>query len=1180
MATDDLSRTAYYPQKRYGGVHMQQGRVLTDDDFNEQEQINHEDKRLTSRDVIGSAGSSDQGFAIVNVTSDGGNIDFDIAAGTFYVGGTHVPLAEAQTFKLQTDWLQIPDFAAPGGERHDMVYLEVWQQNVSAVEDSELIEKALGGPDTSTRRRTMCRVKLQDNVGSNYCPQAWQQVKTAVQTVIGGVWQYGTQLSSDARLTVDYEDNGDEEDLCSPSVLAGYLGAENQAIRVQLVDKDHFTWGFDNGAPLYRVTLEDAAADRKTIKLLTEPKDQAHWPQAGQVVEILPWAAVLLNGEKLAEELSSGHFSTLTDSYDPDSGEIMLTTGLPADFGEQWKNRTDQTELLTTRFGTEDLDGEYFFLRVWDRGSDTSSDATIAVGAEVILGNTGINVTITGSNRMRGDHWIIAARPHTPDQVVPWQLEAQRQPEGYHRFYAPLAIIHWNAPGEADPVVYDCRKKFRPLTDLNGCCTYEVGDGLHSIGDFDSIEQAVKQLPIQGGRICVLPGVHKANLKVLKRDNIHITGCGDQSIVHPTVETPDQPIFAFSSCGNIKIDNLTLITHSGTAVEFRDALDAVNASVGITIERNRIFALTHAINIRVKNERAGKNAIRIRDNIIAMWDLENGEAAIFSGADDVLIHNNEISVVPAPDPQDPDDPRDPDGPDGELYDPCGDLAQYYGQALWIMQVVNSTLRFLTLAWAYKQFEYKAKGGVQIGGGSEMVRITYNRISGGYGNGITLGDLPVEGRLGADLKGMLYVERLDASHQQYLEQNFLGYLYEIAIENNYIAGMGLSGIGVAAFLHSEKIGLMISIDEITIRENHITKCANQVPDEKPESMLRESGFGGIVLASCENVVITHNKIQDNGRFENQAVCGVLIVYGEDVDISNNRIINNGPLGQVNGQALDRGLRGGIVVLLSFKQLVYQFIQNKGFTRPDGIPAVKVHDNIVVQPMGQALYLAAFGPVSVVGNQFTTQGADYNINPFSIIAGAVLIMNLGVSQDLMAAMFLKSFRYVATGNQKLYTGESDLAQAPAASAALRLLYLPSGNIMYTGNQTTLDLQDEVINLAFSAQTIVSLDDVAYNSNQSEVRSLFDILMTDVALIGATVRANDNRFQEGFTITLNSLMSVGFMNMAATNQATHCIQLFGPSAFTVAPGNSILYKTGPCADYGKVIGEYVAMKAITVG
>ena len=170
MATDDLTRAAYYPGKRYSGVRMQQGRVLTDDDFNEQEQINHEDKRRTRRDIIGIAGSPDQGFAVGNVTSTGGTVDFDIASGTFYIGGVRVELAESQRFQLQGDWLQKPDDAAPAGERYDMVYLQVWQQSVSAVEDSELIEKALGGPDTSTRRRTMCRVRLLDDVATDLLP--------------------------------------------------------------------------------------------------------------------------------------------------------------------------------------------------------------------------------------------------------------------------------------------------------------------------------------------------------------------------------------------------------------------------------------------------------------------------------------------------------------------------------------------------------------------------------------------------------------------------------------------------------------------------------------------------------------------------------------------------------------------------------------------------------------------------------------------------------------------------------------------------------------------------------------------------------------------------------------------------------------------------------------------------
>ena len=239
---------------------------------------------------------------------------------------------------------------------------------------------------------------------------------------------------------------------------------------------------------------------------MTEPKDQAHWPQAGQIVEVLPWSAVLENGEKLAEELESGHFSRVGSGYDPDSGEIVLTTALPANFGEQWKGRSDKDALYKTRFGTESLKSEYFFIRVWNRGSDHSSNPKIALtNPPVKLGNTGLNITVGGNYRLPADHWVIAARPHTPDQVVPWQLEVNRAPEGYQRFYAPLAIIHWNAAGATGPIVYDCRKTFRPLTDLKGCCTFMVGDGVQSKGDFNSIADAVQHLPDDGGRICVLP---------------------------------------------------------------------------------------------------------------------------------------------------------------------------------------------------------------------------------------------------------------------------------------------------------------------------------------------------------------------------------------------------------------------------------------------------------------------------------------------------------------------------------------------------------------------------------------------------------------------------------------------------------------------------------------------------
>jgi len=79
--------------------------------------------------------------------------------------------------------------------------------------------------------------------------------------------------------------------------------------------------------------------------------------------------------------------------------------------------------------------------------------------------------------------------------------------------------------------------------------------------------------------------------------------------------------------------------------------------------------------------------------------------------------------------------------------------------------------------------------------------------------------------------------------------------------------------------------------------------------------------------------------------------------------------------------------------------------------------------------------------------------------------------------------------------------------------------------------------------------------------------------VALWGVTIRANDNRFQEGLTVTLNSLFSFGFMNMASTNQATQCLQVFGAPAFTPALANSVLYQIG-CQDKTTMVGEHLAV------
>ena len=310
------------------------------------------------------------------------------------------------------------------------------------------------------------------------------------------------------------------------------------------MDSGTFTWGFDNASPLDKVVVD---GDNKTVHMVTSPKDQYHWPLTNQVVEILPWSAVLSNGEKVAEK--SGHLSKVDASYDPDTGIFTLLTPLPAtplpphSFGLEWENRADAADLK------KQDPSVYFYMCVWNRGSDVASDPAIkfTAGTPVNIGNTGLAVTIAGADFNATDFWIIAARPETPNRVVPWDLETGMRPFEVRRFFAPLAVIWWgtDASGKVTgQVIHDCRRKFNPLTSDDCCCTYTVGDGKESHGDFDSIQEAVDSLPERGGKICVLPGEHKANVIIFKPDTDPDKRLGETKLLF--IPTPGRRTLLFS----------------------------------------------------------------------------------------------------------------------------------------------------------------------------------------------------------------------------------------------------------------------------------------------------------------------------------------------------------------------------------------------------------------------------------------------------------------------------------------------------------------------------------------------------------------------------------------------------------------------------------------------------------
>lgn len=86
-----------------------------------------------------------------------------------YVGGLPLTLGRDTLYTSQADPAD-PVITAPTTQRKDLVYLDVWSEPVTYVEDPELREVALGGPDTSTRMRVRHRVRVAQGVPATQFP--------------------------------------------------------------------------------------------------------------------------------------------------------------------------------------------------------------------------------------------------------------------------------------------------------------------------------------------------------------------------------------------------------------------------------------------------------------------------------------------------------------------------------------------------------------------------------------------------------------------------------------------------------------------------------------------------------------------------------------------------------------------------------------------------------------------------------------------------------------------------------------------------------------------------------------------------------------------------------------------------------------------------------------------------
>lgn len=1160
--TADISRHSIRPLQNYSGVVRQQGRLPLDAEETEAGDIGSLMLRDAIAETICEKGAPGDGFLVSGTTLSANNLlDFTLADGSFYLAGLRFTTAQipgsgatSMTYQDQPDWIGMDvDAAGPslpdaGDLRTDLVYLEASEQTVTASEDSELFEVALGGADSAARRRVMSRVKVLEDT-SDTCHEAFAEL--VARKYPGGVLDAaGCEVKSQTELTVGFATLDPLNDLCRPSAQAGFLGARNETFRVQVSSPGRFVWGRDNAAPLFRVQVQAHPTDntRRKIVFLTPPRDEFGWPLAGMTVEVLRWGALLDNREKVAE--SQGLLLSVDNGYDPDDDSILVSAEVPQAW-DDWFTSADGLAAINPL--DDSLAGleTYFYLRVWSGGGDAGAvDHAIDTLNPVDLGETGLTALFS-SDGMPGDYWIISARPNTPTRVTPHALLTGSAPIGPRRLLAPLALIPWTGPVPGDAL--DCRHRFRPLCRVGGCCRVTVGDGLVSHGDVSSIQEAINRLPPEGGEVCIHEGDFVEDVNIDNKINITITGCGRGTRWAPN--TANNPTLSLNNCTGIHVRRLTLM--AGTQQAVLSKTSSGSQSAALLLEDLRITASdASAITvIDIESATVRRCQVDLQPMSVALSQDPNAgrTSAIFLAGTDLVVEDCRI--------------------DGSQVEDRLSLAV---------------------------------GGIHIAAGSERIIIRDNVITGGNGHGITLGSVQFVAETGElsfesitrltnnaggeaagyysnhtmssvgsyrtnlniDASGCINLPgtpgEIDIPEDTPVFPESGGVVRDLRILRNDITGMGFNGISAHVFSGLGKGGFadMVAIETIDISDNRITGCMiNEVGATTP--LLRQFiGWGGIALSLCSDATIRDNLIADNGASSTDPVCGVFLAIAEDVRIERNRIEGNG-IDPNSNTALAPGRRGGIIVGFAIGG-VSTYGDSSDKLRSVDRPALMVSGNTIDAPGARALKAITMGPVIVLGNRLTGAGRSAlasNVFGSLVVAGLALsrlngqIFNPAQTIDLLDYVFLELLSEVLGGDAvnliSLCVAE-ELAFAISGNQNYQPERLRGGEMLVNNNQISLQPHSQQLPYTLSSVMLMSADDVSFCDNQSEIENSMVLALTNVLAVSVTLRISSNRLQKRLTAGILSAVTFGLLNQTANNQTTHCILAFGPPAGRQISGN----------------------------
>jgi len=877
----DFSRIRLNPFLNYAGVELKQGGVLLDADANELVDIVDRRLRALASDVLGRVTASSNTAEAFKISVSGAALS--IAKGRLYVDGllaeNHGALSSDPAKRLFDDLMAEPQFAdpilyslqpylpsppaLPAAGRH-LVYLDVWNREVTYLERPDLVESAVG-VDATSRVQTVWQVRVApDEAGAG-------PTCASPDSDLPG-WS-GIIAASTGVLSTGTFEVAPVDDPCELPPSGGYRGLENQLYRVEIHDAGQpggaatFKWSRENASVGSRVASMISSGE---LELATLGRDDVLSFKTGDWVEIIDDVREFSQtpGEMRKVTVVA---ATRRIQFAPALPAAMLPASFPDEKFPDARNlrvrRWDQSGLV---FRT-DASGKPVQVQNLDAAGSTGVIAVPAATTTLLLEN-GVTVRFdsTGAKGFKsGDYWVFAAR--TADATV--ELLDRAPPRGVHHHFARLAF--WDIGAGS---VVNCPHKWPPQAgDGHDCgCTACVTAQSHASGQF-TIQDAVTQASQTGGVVCIGPGQYalREPVRLAGVRSVQVRGQGPATLI-----VASGGAFLIKNCAGVSIENLAILSLGGQPAV------SVQTAFGLVLRQLAVAVLETA--------NARGSAISLQ-GVVAAASIR--ECAVFAS----------VGVLA----NDPTAPRD-EGDDPTPFLLAAALA-IDGNVLWcrqraiafdgaVMHLLNTTITDND-ALACAQIAISATGMGLAGASMAICRNSFSIAGSGIRcavDGAWIGDNKLVNIAGKDLTiAVALTTGLDKNGAD-----------QCQILANQISGFGLAGVVIGA-----------PVRDLIIKLNIIETCGNgiiSIDNANAGSLSIENnqlrnidasgdGAAGIVVGigatRAGSATIAGNTIRTLGAKAVQAPLrvGILTFGVERARIHGNEVIDLAPAGDFVGRA---------------------------------------------------------------------------------------------------------------------------------------------------------------------------------------------------------------------------------------------------------------------------------------